>query len=51
MEQNYIKEVYFDQYCPKCEHKDLKGDDEPCNACLTEPALKDTHKPLYFKEK
>lgn len=46
------KEVYFDQYCQTCKHKDLDGTEEPCNECLHEPSMPNSHKPLkYEKEK
>ena len=47
------KEVYFNLYCYKCEHKDKDENDPsvPCYDCLAEPANEDSHKPLYFKEK
>ena len=49
---NYIyKEVYYDQYCSKCEHKDLKDNEQPCNDCLLEPVNVHSHKPVNFKEK
>lgn len=49
---NYIyKEVYYDQYCSKCKHKDLKDNEQPCNDCLSEPVNVHSHKPVNFKEK
>lgn len=44
------KEVYFDQYCSKCEYKNRPETANPCWDCLDEPANEDSHKPLYFKE-
>lgn len=46
------KEVYFEQYCPKCEHLNDSEDDpkSPCWDCVAEPAAVDSNKPLYFKE-
>ena len=45
------KEVYFDQYCSKCKHKEKKEDEDPCYACLAEPVNTYSHKPVYFTEK
>lgn len=45
------KEVFFDQYCPKCEFFKLKQSEEPCNECLTAFSNEDSHKPVKFKEK
>lgn len=45
-----MKEVYFDQYCPKCKNCDLEGDKEPCCDCLSEPVNQYSHKPVKFEE-
>ena len=45
------EEVYFDEYCKKCEHKDLKETLDPCNACLAQCWNEGSHKPVYYKEK
>ena len=45
------KEVYFDQYCKTCEHKDLPESEDPCFDCLEEPTNLESHKPVYYKEK
>ena len=51
MESNYgMKEVYFNQYCPKCKNYDLEGDEEPCFDCLSEPVNQYSHKPVKFEE-
>lgn len=50
MESN-LKEVYFDQYCKTCLHKDTAEKDEPCFECLAEPANVDSHKPVKWVEK
>ena len=50
MEYDY-KEVYFDEYCKICEHKDLDDSENPCCICLSEPMNLHTHKPIKFKEK
>ena len=45
------KEVYFDQYCPLCQHEKLKDYEDPCNECLDHFWNTDSHKPIFFKEK
>lgn len=47
---DHYKEVYFDQYCGSCKHRDDPNDSEVCNDCLYEPARIDTHKPLNYEE-
>ena len=51
MEVESLKEVLFNEWCPKC--KDAKTDQnkEPCVDCLGEPVNTNSTKPLYFKEK
>jgi len=49
-EINSDKEVYFDQYCPACEYKDLSEDSTPCDDCLNNPVNTYSHKPINFKE-
>ena len=46
------KEVYFNQYCSKCEYKDVSESDVkgPCWDCLESPVNTDSHKPVNFKE-
>ena len=44
------KEVYFDQYCKTCVHKDLKNVEEPCNTCLDNPLNLYSHKPVKWVE-
>lgn len=51
MEENNMKEVYYDQYCKTCEHSSKAEDDEPCRECLDEPARPESHKPLKWEEK
>lgn len=50
MDDSY-KEVYFDKFCPKCEHRDLRESDDPCFDCLDEPTNLNSHKPVNYKEK
>lgn len=49
--EDIYKEVYFDQYCKTCEHKDEKETDETCNECLTNQVNLYSHKPVNYKEK
>jgi hypothetical protein len=51
MDSQAYKEVYFDQYCRKCEHRDKEGTDEPCEECLSEPLNWNTHRPIKYEEK
>lgn len=50
MVSNY-KEVYYDQYCSKCEHANKKEEEEPCAECLNNPVNEWTHRPVKFEEK
>lgn len=48
------KEVYFGDYCNKCQFEKSSEDpdtDSPCVECLETPARLYSHKPLNFKEK
>ena len=51
MSENNYKEVYFNQYCPKCKHEKLPETDDICNDCMTEPVNLNSHKPVKFEEK
>lgn len=55
------KEARFDQYCPRCKHKDVNPAensgsdtkdliDTPCDDCLEESAHLYSHKPAKFEE-
>lgn len=44
------KEVYFDEYCPKCVHNDKREDEEPCDDCLAHGYNIHSHKPVRFEE-
>ena len=44
------KEVYFEIYCPKCQHWEKSEADDPCFDCLNQNWNDDSHKPIYFKE-
>ena len=50
MEYQY-KEVYFDQYCKTCKHKDVAEEKDPCHGCLSEPTNLNSHKPVNWEEK
>lgn len=45
------KEVYFNQYCSTCKHKNLSEDKDPCHECLNTPSNEDSHKPVNWEEK
>ena len=49
MEQEY-QEVYFNKYCEKCKHKDLKEAQNPCHECLSTPTNLYSHKPVKHEE-
>lgn len=44
------REVYFNEYCNKCKHKDTEDVKDPCNACLDAPFNEYSHKPICFEE-
>lgn len=50
MEEQY-KEVYFDQYCKTCKHKDILEEKDPCHRCLSEPTNLYSHKPVEWAAK
>lgn len=43
-----FKEVYFDNFCAKCVHKDKEESEEPCSECLEEPVNEYSHTPTKF---
>lgn len=49
MDEN-LREVEFHEFCSKCENKETKDVDEPCDSCLSEP-VNESRKPVNFKEK
>lgn len=49
--QYEYKEADFYKYCNLCKHKEKSDIEDPCNDCLAEPAILNSRKPLYFKEK
>lgn len=51
MDDNRVyKEVYFNQYCKTCKHKDVKEADDPCDECLNNPLNVESHKPTKWEE-
>ena len=48
--ENSYKEVYFDQYCKTCKHKELPEDKDPCDDCLNEPVNIYSHKPVKWEK-
>lgn len=51
MNSEGYKEVYFEQYCKNCKHKDTNEADDPCDECLSEPMNIYSHKPINWEEK
>lgn len=51
LRMNDLKEVYFDEYCHKCQHEEKKESEDPCYDCLGQGYNVDSHKPVNFKEK
>lgn len=51
MEYTSEKEVYFDQYCPSCIHKDTAEEQEPCCTCLAYPSNEYSHRPIKWEGK
>ena len=48
--ENEYKEVYFHEYCPRCEYKDRKNEQKPCCYCMDETRRLHSHKPVNFEE-
>lgn len=49
-DEDYL-EVYFDQYCNTCKHKDNPESEPPCDECLENPTNLNTHKPYRYEER
>jgi hypothetical protein len=45
------KEVYYHEYCPKCEYYKKDEISDRCEECLSEPVNLHTRKPVKFEEK
>lgn len=48
---DWMREVNYASYCPKCKNFKVLETDEPCNECLTEYVREGTVKPVKFEEK
>lgn len=48
MDSQNIKEVYFNEYCNKCEYEKESEDHIACRECLSVPARENSHKPEKF---
>ena len=44
------KEVYFNEWCPKCKYFKAPDGEDPCNTCLNNPSNYHSHKPVKFEE-
>ena len=49
--ESWVKEVYFDVFCPKCKHWEKTESEDPCYDCLEDGWNVDSHKPVKFEEK
>ena len=36
MNENQMKMVMFNEYCPKCEHEETDENKQPCEDCVSE---------------
>lgn len=50
MDEPKKKEVFYSEYCLRCEHYHKSDQEEPCDSCLEQPFNYDSHKPINFKE-
>jgi len=50
MEQENMKIVDFDQYCPICKHTSKEVYEDPCYDCIGVAARQYSHKPEKFEE-
>ena len=48
---DWMREVDYATYCPKCKNFKVLETDKPCNECLTEFAREGMVKPAKFEEK
>lgn len=46
-----LKEARYDIYCDSCKHYALLGSEDPCNDCLNEGGVEDSHRPMYHEKK
>lgn len=47
---DWMREVDYATYCPKCKNFKVLETDEPCNGCLTEYVREGSKKPVKFEE-
>lgn len=45
------KEVFYKDWCHKCQFEKVDEGEDPCNDCLNHPSNLNSHKPTEFKEK
>lgn len=46
-----LKEVYYGEYCKRCEHWAKPESEYPCDECMDEPFRYNSHMPAYFKDR
>lgn len=51
MEHQAYKEVYYHEYCSKCQHRKVDEHEMPCAECMNEPLNWNTHRPMRFEER
>ncbi len=51
MNDDGLKEVYFNQYCKLCKYETIDEGEDPCDECLGNPVNTHSHKPINFEEK
>ena len=44
------KEVDFAKYCKICKFGPKEEHEDPCDECLTQPWIENSHKPVKYKE-
>ena len=49
MEVDY-QEVYFNDYCKTCIYKNKDEREEPCNECIEQPYVLNSHGPINYKK-
>lgn len=48
---NDYKEVYYHEYCTKCQYYEKDKITDRCEECMSEPINLHTHKPMKFEVK
>lgn len=51
MDENNMKEVYFDIFCPLCKHFTTEETDLPCDECLAQGYNQASHTPIKYEGK